>query len=141
MENATFLISLDNYHSIFSMKSTDTRSRPPIVVVLELQAVWEKCEWKYAWRVSDPSQPDDALPDGSGINNKQNSVIALKLQEALDLEGCHYNIGPDKLERPQGLYSTLGEFLYGLENLRKRPQTEQPEEGTEVVGASRLEES
>ena len=94
------IISLDPAHEVGSMKAFDTGESllNETMVAFKLGKQFDKLEW---------------LP--AGIAEPLNAAIIQleNMSEVLETESS-------ERQRSKGDYSSLGEFLYGLENLRKR---------------------
>lgn len=125
------LVSLDNVHLPLSTNQATLQSLSPIIRIFELDVT------QHEWIPCSPANEADRNPQ-SGILDH----VASKLENTLQLENVRYEIEFEKDTNPKALYSRLGEFLYGMENLRKKAQgdREGQEEEEEAVAAINPEE-
>jgi hypothetical protein len=117
------------------MKTPYSHALSPIVRPLNLNV--ERCngEWQYQWVEYDPS-----LEGSTKVEPKSFDDIASKLEQALQSDDVKHETEVDAEAKPKGAYSPLGEFLYGLENLRKKTQKEDEEQQGEEVAPEVQEE-
>jgi hypothetical protein len=103
------LVSLDN-------KLSYSHTLPPRIEVLELQIEFRDKVWQFEWL-----EHDCPLEEVRGAEAGSRDDIASKLKHTLQsAEEVRHEIEVDENAKPRALYSPLGEFLYGLENLRKK---------------------
>lgn len=117
LKHGTFLIAVDTFHEPWSMKSRPARNQEPKIVVLKVWDGSEAGKQKIEWTVSDPTSPDPKTR--LDMETDEATRIALNLRQALQLDACHHVVEAGEY-KSRALYSTVGDFLYGQENLRKR---------------------
>lgn len=116
-DKGMMLVSLDNVHSPLSMKRPNTQLLPPIVRVFDLRIIQCAGDLQYKWFAYDhPSEGEEGVP------SEEFEDIASNLERTLQSEEIRHEIQVEETVKAKALYSPLGEFLYGLENLRKKPQ-------------------
>lgn len=130
------LVSLDNVHLPFSTNQTRSQLLSPIMSIFELNTAQNHGDWQY-----------NLIPCSLGIEadgNQQSSSlddVASKLKSTLQSKGVWHEIEFEKDTNSKALYSRLGEFLYGLENLRKKAQGDREAQEEEAVLAINPEEA
>lgn len=135
-DKRTMLVSLDNVHSPLSTKRPVPYPLPPMISFLELQI--DPCDgnWQYEWIECNPEKKGNA-----GMAPCSFGDIASKLERAMQSEAVRHEIEVEEEVKPRPLYSRLGEFLYGLENLRKKYRADGDGQQAEEVLATNPEET
>lgn len=113
------LVSLDNIHSPLSMKRPVSVALQPIISVFQLKKHLDNGDGEFEWIEYDPPIQGNVSVQHGSFND-----TASKLEHTLHTENVRHQIEFEEIVKPKALYSTLGEFLYGLENLRKKHQGE-----------------
>lgn len=128
----TMLISLDNVHAPMSTKRPNPESLLPKIHVLDIRIDRPGREWQYSLIEA------KSLPEGEGsVEPGSSADVASKLGCTLQSEEVRHEIESGETVKPSALYSPLGDFLYGLENLRKKIHGEgaglQTEDGAGII--------
>lgn len=113
------LLSVDNVHAPSSMNRPVPRMHQPCIHAFNLKIDHRDPDWQYEWVRFYP-----AFEDISGIAPGSFRDIANKFSNPLWLKDMEHEIEIEEAIKPNALYSSLGEFLYGSENLRKKFQEE-----------------
>jgi len=125
-ETETMLVSLDNVHVRLSTKEPAFHKMRPFIYVFALGFSLIDGAPQYDWiRYHCPIEGQESAESGS----KQN--IAERLEDMLQVEDIRFEIEFEKNVQPKAVYSSLGEFLYGLEHLRKRSHGDGEEQQAE----------
>ena len=134
-ESGFMLVSLDNVHSPLSTKEPASQKVPPIIRAFDLRTDRVNGESQHEWIKHDPhSSADEDVQHGSFDD------MASKLNQTLRSEYIRHEVEFETAVKPKALYSTLGEFLYGWENLRKKSQGDGEEQRAEELAATNPEE-
>ena len=137
-ESGLMLVSLDSVHSPLSTKEPISHALAPAIRVFRPRLEkFDKLggEWQFEWVGYDPAiGGHGTMQDGSFED------IASKLDRTLQLDDVRHEIELQSATKPNALYSPLGEFLYGLENLRKKFQGDGQEQETEELAVNNPEE-
>lgn len=126
------MVSLDNVHSPWSMNRLNRAKVPPDIAIFDLKIDQNDPSIQCEWIQFEPPlhQHDGFITSGSFDD------IASKLPDTLQSEDVYHEIEISAPTKSKSLYSSLGEFLYGLENLRKKNRIEgdgeQTGEGIEI---------
>jgi hypothetical protein len=114
-ETETMLVSVDNVHVQLSTKEPASHKIKPLIYAFALQFSSIHGAPQYDWiRYRCPIKGQESAENGSFED------IASRLEDTLQAEDILFEIELEKSVQPKALYSSLGEFLYGLEHLRKR---------------------
>ncbi len=125
------LVSLDNIHAPLSMKKPISHPLPPIISAFEFKVGRTNGAWQYEWlEYSPPIKGHGSVQRGSFDD------IASKLTRTLQSEDIRHEIEVKDTVKPEALYSQLGEFLYGLESLRKKTQGDGEVQQAEELAAT-----
>jgi hypothetical protein len=114
-ETETMLVTLDNVHVRLSTKEPAFHKIKPVINAFALRFSLIDGAPDYDWiQYHSPIRGQETSESGSFED------IVSRLEDTLQAEEIRYEIEFEKNVKPKALYSSLGEFLYGLENLRKR---------------------
>lgn len=111
------LVSLDNVHAPLSMKRPISHPLPPLISAFQLQVNHQDEDWQYDW--IEYNRPGSAA---ESVQPSSFDDMASKLEHTLQSDDVLHDIEVEEPTKAKELYSSLGEFLYGLENLRKKTQ-------------------
>jgi hypothetical protein len=131
----TMLISLDNVHSPMSTKQPLQQTQPPMIRVFDLRIHQRDGDWQYEWIGHNPTEASSRSEEPGSSGD-----FASKLERTLQSDEVRHEIEFEEAVKPRALYSSLGDFLYGLENLRKKSYAEGDGQQTEDATAINPEE-
>ncbi len=134
-ESGLMLVSLDGVHSPLSTKESTSHAMPPIIRVFRPRIDLLDGERQFEWVGVDP-----AIEYHRAMQNGSFEDTASKLHETLQSDDVRHEIEVQSTIKPKALYSDLGEFLYGLENLRKKSQGDGQEHEAEELAVIHAEE-
>lgn len=127
-ERDLMLVSLDNVHSPLSTKEPTSHALAPAIRVFGPRLEKSDGERQFEWVGYDPAT------GGHGtVQNGSFEDIASKLNQTLQSNDVRHEIELQNATKPNALYSPIGEFLYGLENLRKKSQGDGQEQQAEEL--------
>ena len=130
-DRMTMLVSMDNVHAPMSIKRPNAGTLLPMIRVFDVRMDKHGGDWQYEWSEQDPLLGDEgSVEPGSSVD------LASKLERTLRSEEVRHEIEFGETVRPSALYSPLGDFLYGLENLRKKFHGEGDRQQTEDGGSA-----
>jgi hypothetical protein len=135
MEGSCMLVSLDNFHCPLSTKKRMSPPCRPIIRLFELRVGPGDGEGQYDWIQHNPPGKGDEKVQNSSFDD-----VASKLEGILQSEDVRHEIEVEEAVNPKVLYSSLGESLYGLENLRKKSQGVGEAQHAEEIAAANPEE-
>lgn len=127
------LVSLDNVHSPLSTKVPISHKLAPIILSFRLDKL--DGERRSEWVEYDPTIRGPGTTQNSSFED-----VASKLGQTLHSEDFRHEIEVESATKPNALYSPLGEFLYGLENLRKKSQGDGHEQEAEDLAVTHPEQ-
>ena len=100
-----------------------------MIRVFDLSINQRDAVFQYDWIELNPAEAS-----GRNLHPGSHSDIASKLERTLRSEEVRHEIQFEEVVKAKALYSSLGEFLYGLENLRKKFYGEAHGNGQQVEG-------
>jgi hypothetical protein len=130
-DRGIMIVSLDNIHSSGSTNTVSPFKALPKIAIFELKVNQTQSDQSepFEW-ILYKARVDDDVPTTPGSFDD----TASKLQQTLHAEAfCHEVEVEEVSKSKRPLYSSLGEFLYGLENLRKRSHVEGDGETVEEI--------
>ncbi|KAF7509524.1 hypothetical protein GJ744_007924 [Endocarpon pusillum] len=133
-ESGLMLVSLDNVHSPLSTKEPTSHALAPAIRVFGPRLEQFDGKRQFGWVGYDPATGGHGTIQIGSFED-----IASKLNETLQSNDVRHEIELPSATKPDALYSTLGEFLYGLENLRKKSQGDGQEQETEELAVTHPE--
>lgn len=134
-DTGTMLVSLDNVHLRLSTREAAFHQLRPLVHAFDLRFSQIDGLPQYDWiQYEPPVRGHETVECGSFED------IASRLEDTLQAEEICHEIEFEKNVQPNAFYSSLGEFLYGLENLRKKSQVDGGEQQAEDLTAPHPEE-
>jgi hypothetical protein len=116
-ECGMMLVSLDNVHSPLSTNESSPHTLPPIIRIFHLKIGQADGAIQLEW-----VEHDHLLKGKETAQRGRFDEIASILECTLQSDDVRHEIELETTVKPKTLYSPLGGFLYGFENLRKRSQ-------------------